>query len=185
MLPFVVPFFHEHDFVLLLLPALYCAIHARGTDARICCVGEHIVRRRLARPGTTAERRAAEHRCSQPRARSDSRLLAHMRRVAFAGLIVPLAVIAVSLIARTHPVPIWPDALPAGWHGPRRCERQRAMGTRTTRRRARTQDPVWAFLRLLSLISDALLGFALYRCLLDVDVHEVVERREGVRVEAG
>ncbi len=183
-LPFVVPFFHEHDFVLLLLPALYCAIHARGRTLAFAAMASTLCGVDWLglgqRPNAEIQSIVLATACAL-----GFGLLARMRSVAFAGLIAPLAVIAVSLIAHTHPVPIWPDALPAGWHGPADASisalwelEQRAAGLET-------QDPVWTFLRLLSLISDALLGFALYRCLLDVDVHEVVERRESVRVEAG
>jgi hypothetical protein len=183
-LPFAVPFFHEHDFVLLLVPALYCALYARNRTlafaalASVLCGVDWLGLGQ--RPSAEIQSVILATACALGFA-----LLARMRREALTGLIVPLVVIAVSLIARTHPVPIWPDALPLGWHGPADASvsalwelEQRAAGLET-------QDPLWAFLRLLSLLSDALLGFALYRCLLDVDVHEIVERREGVRVESG
>jgi len=183
VLPFVVPFFHEHDFVLLLLPALYCAIHARGATLAFSALASTLCGVDWLglgqRPNAEIQSVVLSIACALGFA-----LLARMRSLAFTGLIVPLAVIAVSLVARTHPVPIWPDALPAGWHGPTGVGvsalwelEQRAAGLET-------QDPVWAFLRLISLVSDALLGFAFYRCLLNVDVQEVVERREGVGMEA-
>lgn len=183
-LPFVVPFFHEHDFVLLLVPALYCAIHARGRTLAFAALASTLCGVDWLglgqRPNAELQSVLLATACAL-----GFGLLARMRAVAFAGLVVPLAVIAVSLIARTHPVPIWPDALPAGWHGPPDASVSALWGLEQRAAGLETQDPVWAFLRLLSLISDALLGFALYRCLLDVDVHEVVERREGVRMEAG
>jgi len=182
-LPFFAPFFHEHDFVLLLLPAIYCAIHARGTTLAFSALAGTLCGVDWLglgqRPNAAVQSIVLSVACALGFA-----LLARMRGPAFTGLIVPFAVILVSLIARAHPVPIWPDALPLSWHGPAGASvsalwelEQRAAGLET-------QDPAWAFLRLLSLISDALLGFALYRCLLDVDVHEIVERRESVRVEA-
>jgi hypothetical protein len=184
MLPFVVPFFHEHDFVLLLLPALYCAIHARGTILAFAAVASTLCGIDWLglgqRPNAEVQSVVLSIACALGFA-----LLARMRREALAGLIVPLAVIAVSLVARTHPVPIWPDALPPGWHGPADASISALWELEQRTAGLETQDPVWAFLRLLSLVSDALLGFVLYRCLLDVDVQEVIERREGVGVEAG
>jgi len=106
-----------------------------------------------------------------------------MRRSAFTGLVVPFAVIAVSLVARMHPVPIWPDALPLHWQGPAHASVSALWGLEQRAAGLDTQDPVWAFLRLLSLLADALIGFALYYSLLNVDVNEVIERREGVRME--
>ncbi|HEY1727140.1 MAG TPA: glycosyltransferase family 87 protein [Candidatus Baltobacteraceae bacterium] len=183
VLPFVVPFFHEHDFVLLILPALYCAIHARGSTlafsalaATLCGVDWLGLGQR---PNAEVQSVVLATACALGFA-----LLAQMRRAAFAGLIVPLVVVAVSLFARVHPVPIWPDALPLHWQGPANASVSALWGLEQRAAGLDTQDPVWAFLRLLSLVADALIGFALYRCLLDVDVHEIVERREGIGVKA-
>jgi hypothetical protein len=184
VLPFVVPFFHEHDFILLLLPALYCAIHARGTTLAFAALASTLCGVDWLglgqRPNAEVQSIVLSIACALGFA-----LLAKMRREAFAGLIVPFVVIAISLIAHVHPVPIWPDALPANWHGPTGASVSTLWGLEQRAAGLETQDPVWAFLRLLSLVSDALLGFALYRCLLNVDVYEIVERRESVGVEPG
>lgn len=183
VLPFVVPFFHEHDFILLLLPALYCAIHARGTTLAFSALASTMCGVDWLglgqRPNAEVQSVVLSIACALGFA-----LLAHMRREALAGLVVPLVVIVVSLVARTHPVPIWPDALPPSWHGPVDANVSTLWGLEQRAAGLETQDPVWAFLRLVALVSDALLGFTLYRCLLNVDVHEIVERGQGARVEA-
>ncbi|MBV8356230.1 MAG: hypothetical protein JO101_12970, partial [Candidatus Eremiobacteraeota bacterium] len=96
----------------------------------------------------------------------------------------------VSLLAGTHPVPIWPDNLPAHWTPPPDADVSRVWALSQIASGLTQRVPVWNLLRILSLISTALLGFALYRVAAqpersDVDVHEVVERRLPVGMEAG
>jgi len=182
MLPFVVPFFHEHDFVLLVLPALYCALRARGSTLALAAVASvscsidwlGLAQRVGAQPQSLMLALAATLGIA---------LLARLRRETSLALLVPAALIAVCLLARTHPVPIWPDALPLHWHGPPGASVSALWELEQRTAGLEAQDPVWSFLRLLPLFSDALLGFALYRTLMDVDVHEISERLEQVRVE--
>ena len=183
-LPFIVPFFHEHDFVLLLVPALYCALHARGGTLAFSAVASTLCGVDWLglgqRPYAEIQSVILATACALGFA-----LLAGIRPQAFAGLVVPLAVVAVSFMARMHPVPIWPDALPPHWQGPAGASVSALWGLEQRAAGLDSQDPFWAFLRLLSLFSDVLLGFALYRCSMHVDVHEIVERGQGVRMESG
>jgi hypothetical protein len=184
MLPFVVPFFHEHDFVLLLLPALLCATSARGRALAFAAIGATFSAVDWLglgqRPNAQPQSILLAFACALGFV-----LVAQMRREAFAGMIAPIAVVIASLIARTHPVPIWPDALPLHWEGPLSAGISALWHLEQHAAGLEAQDPVWAFLRLMPLLACAMLGAALYACLLNVDVHEFVEWRKGARVEAG
>jgi hypothetical protein len=184
MLPFVVPFFHEHDFVLILLPALFCAINARARTLAFAAIGATLSAvdwlGLAQRPNAQLQSVLLACACALGFA-----LLAQMRREAFAGMIAPVAVIVASLIARAHPVPIWPDALPLHWQGPPDAGISALWHLEQHVAGLEAQNPIWAFLRLLSLIADAMIGVALYACLLNVDVHEIVERRQSAGVETG
>jgi hypothetical protein len=185
-LPFVVPFFHEHDFVLMLLPAIVCAIRARTGTLALSAI---------AATATGIDWLGlAQRPPSEPQAivlafagALGFMLAAELRRESFAALVVPLAVAAVSLLARAHSVPIWPDALPPHWQPPAGASVSEVWGLEQRAVGLDAANPVWDLLRALSLGSCALLGFATYLTAkqprLDVDVHEVVERREDTRIE--
>jgi hypothetical protein len=184
MLPFVVPFFHEHDFLLILLPALICAINARGRTLAFAAIGATFSAVDWLglgqRPNAQLQSILLACACALGFA-----LLAQMRREAFAGMLAPIAVVIVSLIARAHPVPIWPDALPPHWQGPVDAGISALWHLEQHVAGLEAQDPVWAFLRLMSLLADAMIGAALFACLLNIDVHEIVERRQRAGVKAG
>ena len=116
-LPFVVPFFHEHDFLLALLPATICAVRANGRTLGFaafasCACGVDwlgLGQRPNGEVQSTVLALAAALGFA---------LLSRLRPHAWAGLAVPVAVVAVSMFAHAHAVPIWPDALPPHWHPP-------------------------------------------------------------------
>lgn len=173
-LPFIVAFFHEHDFVLLLLPALLCAVRARGTmlafaalAATACSVDWLGLGQR-----PNAEVQSLVLACASA---LGFLLIAEMRREALWALAVPCAVAGVALIAKLHPVPIWPDALPPHWQPPAAATISQVWALEQRAAGLDAVDPLWALLRAFSLASSALLGFSVYSP-LDVDVHEVVER---------
>ncbi len=139
-LPFVVPFFHEHDFVLLLLPALYCAIHARGRTLAFAALASTLCGVDWLGLG------------QRPNAELQSVLLATACALGF-GL---LARMRARRICRARRPACGHCRLTDCTHASRadlarrtaggmaraaRCERQRPMGTRTTRGRARDAGP--------------------------------------------
>ena len=159
-LPFVLPFFHEHDFLLAILPATICATRARGIAlgvaslAAVACGVDWL---------GLGQRPSGELQTAVLAVATTLgfALVAGLRREAFAGLAIPVAIGALSVFARAHPVPIWPDALPLHWQPPAGSTvsrvwelEQRAAGLTQT-------DPLWAMLRLWSLAGSGLLGVAL------------------------
>ncbi|MGH7328635.1 MAG: glycosyltransferase 87 family protein, partial [Polyangiaceae bacterium] len=161
MLPFVVPFFHEHDFVLAILPAIMCAALARGTALSLAAVG--------ATAAGVDWLGLAQRVPNEPQAIVLSlacalgfALIAQLRREAFAALAVPVFVAAICLLARAHPVPIWPDALPPHWQPPPNVSVSAVWEMEQRVAGLDAPDPVWELLRALSLASCALLGFATY-----------------------
>ncbi|MGH7662184.1 MAG: glycosyltransferase family 87 protein [Vulcanimicrobiaceae bacterium] len=156
---FVIPFVHEHDFVLLVLPALCCAVRARGTTlafASIVATAAGVDWLGLAqRPNGGLQTVVLSVACALGFA-----LVAGLQRESWAGLCVPLAVVMVAIVARTHPAPVWPDSLPLHWQPPLDASvsdvwalEQQAGGLDAT-------DPVWSLLRSLTLFATALLGVA-------------------------
>jgi len=181
-LPFVLPFFHEHDFLLALVPAMLCATQARGATlafAAIAAVASGVDWLGLGqRPDGALQSIVLATTTALGFA-----LVARLQPQSLFGLCVVPAVALTSLVARAHPVPIWPDALPAHWQPPPGLDVTHVWELEQTVAGLTTQEPVWAALRALALLAAGALGVATYR--LDVDVHEVVERRLPVGVEAG
>lgn len=160
-LPFVLPFFHEHDFVLTIVPALLCAVRARGRTLAFAAFATTLCGVDWLGLG------------QRPSGEFQSALLALVTGIAFAlvaglrapalaGLATPLLVGIVSVAAAAHPVPIWPDGLPPHWQATPGApiaavwaDEQRVAGLDAA-------QPVWAMLRLWSLAGSALLGAAVY-----------------------
>jgi len=184
-LPFVVPFFHEHDFVLAVLPAIMCAIRARGRtlafaafSATACGVDWLGLGQRS---NGEAQSLALACACALGFA-----LIAELRREALFALAVPVVVACVAAFARTHPIPVWPDELPPRWHAPAGASVSEIWGLEQRVAGLSAVDPVWSVLRVLALASSAMLGLATFltaRRDSDVDVHEIVERRQRTGLE--
>jgi len=114
LLPLAVPFFHEHDFALLLLPALFAARNAAASGAR-----------GLALAGALLCAIDWLGLAQRPDGALQSLLLAIavVAALAAAGAVRPerativacacvLAVFAAAaIVAQTHPAPVWPDAM--------------------------------------------------------------------------
>ena len=159
-LPFVLPFFHEHDFLLALLPASYCALHARGRAlgfaacAAVACGVDWLGLGQ--RPNAELQSVILASACALGFA-----LTAGLRREAFAGLAIPVAVALCAVVARVHPVPIWPDAMPAHWQAPGGAEIARVWQLEQHEAGLDVANPAWALLRSFSLVSSGLLACAL------------------------
>ncbi len=162
--PFVAGFFHEHDLLVAFAPALWCALRTKGTTRALALAGTLLV-------GVDWLGLA-----QRPSGIVQSALLAAAACLAFDALgenaelrlAVPIAGAAAvlmacaAIVAVRHPVPVWPDALPAirlpatapvaaVWF-----DEQRASGLLAA-------VPAWGLLRCLSLFGSALLAYAIYR----------------------
>ena len=162
--PFVAGFFHEHDLLVAFAPALWCALRTKGTT------------RALALAGTLLAGVDWLGLAQRPSGIVQSALLGAAASLAFIALgedaefriAVPVAGAAAALmgcaalVAVRHPVPVWPDALPAialpatapiaaVWF-----DEQRASGLLAA-------VPAWGLLRSFSLLGSALLAYAIYR----------------------
>jgi hypothetical protein len=163
MAPFVLSFFHEHDFVVAYAAALWCALRTKG---RL---------RAIALAGTLFAGIDWLGLAQRPTGITQSLLLAIAAAAAFLAFegrdvrttSVALAAVALvfagtALLANQHPVPIWPDAL-GSFHAPAGAtaaqvwqQEQRASGLLAA-------VPGWSLLRSLSLLGCAFLAFAICR----------------------
>ncbi|MDQ2865687.1 MAG: glycosyltransferase 87 family protein [Candidatus Eremiobacteraeota bacterium] len=183
-LPLLSGFVHEHNFVLLFIPALWAARRFPARTQAIVVLAF----------GLTAVNWLDF--AQQPRAVAQDAVLAFAALAAivawqsertvfsYGAAVATCGIVAIGAYAGLHhPAPIWPNdmrpfALPPGasaayiWHAEQ-------VGTGLER-----QEPAWALLRSLSLAGSSLLLCVL--CLakpLNIDVHEVVERRDRIGVE--
>jgi hypothetical protein len=157
-LPLALPFAHEHDFAIVVLPALVVLRRARGAAwllAAVATIAVAVDWLGLAqREGSTPEAALFAAAC----ACALYVLAPHRTR---AMLVLPLGaalcVIAIAIPAAQHALPTWPGRLPLGFHVDRLLPapavwqaEQRAAGIAGL-------DPYWAVLRLAPLLGCALL----------------------------
>jgi hypothetical protein len=165
-LPFAVPFFHEHDFVVELLPLTVLAVRGRGTapvltalaTALICVNWLNLAQRPEAAAQTVVLGLAAA--CGYV-------LLGPGRRATRADLVPFAAVIALACVAiplgRAHPAPVWPDGLPPGYRAPANADASAVWADEQRVAGLETPQPVWGALRALPLAGCVLLGIAAVR----------------------
>ena len=158
LLPFAVPFFHEHDFVVLVLPALLCLLCDDHPLWPVAAAGTALV---------AVDWLGAAQR---PEAFAQQLLLAvsmlaalyalpdvPLRRMIPAVLVLPLLLAAHALSVHA-PAPVWPDAM----HGvPALTGRVAAIWHDELQRTGQfAAQPLWAALRSLTLLGCALLAWA-------------------------
>jgi Glycosyltransferase family 87 len=164
-LPFAVPFFHEHDFVVEMLPLCVLAIAARGAPARalagIAAVLIGVDWLGLAqRPPATVQivllgfAVACAFAVVGPGART-----ARTDLVPFAALLA-LACVALPL-ARAHAAPTWPDGLPPGYRAPANADASAVWSDEQRAAGLDARDPAWSALRALPLTGCIVLGAAI------------------------
>ncbi len=183
LLPFVLPFFHEHDLIVEFVPAIVLARRMQGAAcawtlaAAMLCAIDWL---------GLAQRPEALPQALLLAAAFAGALIASRPQLTLKTLIVPAAMLlivaAAGIVAAQHAAPVWPDAMAplspkvasggisAAWHA-------ELAATGLLARNA-----FWAGLRLGSLLGCAGLATAALRA-LDVDVHHVIELRDGVGVE--
>jgi len=162
-LPFAVPFFHEHDFVVLALPLLVLAVSARGAArawagaaAPLAFVDWFgLAQRPLAQPQILVAGLAVAALFVALRARrpgpSDATPFAVL------ALIALLAVPA----ARHAPAPVWPDALPPHYSVPARASASEVWHAEQHAAGLDRRVAEWASLRTLPLLGCGCLFIAI------------------------
>lgn len=163
-LPLALPFAHEHDFTIAFFPALLCAVRCTGRTwvvascATVCIAVDWL---------GLAQR---------PTGLLQSVCLAAVAALALAGLgardlgrrrfwplaVVPLVALA-GLAAATHPLPIWPDALPADFRVERTLGNAAVWRSEQLATGLGKRDAVWAALRACSLAGCLALAVAAAR----------------------
>jgi hypothetical protein len=163
-LPLVVPFFHEHDFAIELIPLLVLALRARGA-AR-------------AWAGAAAVLLLVDWLGFAQRPAGGAQLVA--LGVAVAGAFVALgpggrlrradlapglALAALALVAlplaRAYPAPTWPDALPPGYRAPARADASAVWADEQRAAGLDARSPAWALLRAFPLAGCVALGISI------------------------
>jgi hypothetical protein len=163
-LPFAIPFFHEHDFVVELMPLIVLAATARGPARALAGIAAVAI-------GTdwldTAQRTPADAQITllALAVACGFVLLGRGARATRADLapfaaVVVLACAAIPL-ARAHPAPTWPDMLPAGYHAPASADASAVWAGEQRAAGLDARNPVWSALRTIPLTGCIVLGFAI------------------------
>lgn len=160
-LPFIVPFFHEHDFIVALFPIVLLAVRARGAALGLAALGTVLLAIDWLgfgqRPTGVAQSLAMSGAAALGFA-----WLAHARHPArFAGFAVCALAIPIALFAWVQPVPIWPDMLPAHFNPPPSVDASTVWHEEQAASGLEQQAPYWALLKSCTLGGCALLWLAL------------------------
>jgi hypothetical protein len=165
-LPFAVPFFHEHDFVVELIPLTILALVARaggrawvGVAAGLILVDWLMLAQRVpAQPEVVLAGLAAA--CAFVALGAGPRL----RRSDLAAPLSVLLVAACALpLAHLHPAPVWPDTLPPSFHAPVAADAPAVWAAEQRAAGLLAQVPAWGALRAIPLAGCIVLGVALVR----------------------
>lgn len=160
-LPLALPFAHEHDLTIALLPALLCVRRLYGVVWLSAALGTVLVATNwllLAQVrGSTASAVALALCIAFALAALAPGRLAPLHFVPFAlvALILPIGALAAH-----HPLGVWPEQLPAGFRAAASLSSAEVWRLEQVRSGIATLDPVWGVLRLLSLAGCALLWIA-------------------------
>jgi hypothetical protein len=163
-LPLAVPFFHEHDFVCELIPLFVLAVRATGTVRVLAGIATALI--------------GVDWLGLAQRPAADAQIVVLALAVACAFVVLgrgaratradlapfaaalALACVAVPL-ARAHPAPTWPDALPAGYRAPAHADASAVWADEQRAAGLDVRDPVWGLLRALPLGGCLVLGAAI------------------------
>jgi hypothetical protein len=164
LVPLVAGFFHEHDFTLALVGALWCALRIRGRSRAIALAATLLVAvdwlGLAQRPAGIAQSafQAAAALCAftalGPRI--------DWRASLAAGLPTATLFAAAAWLAVHHPAPVWPDSLGA-FHAPPSLPVARVWYEEQRRSGLLAAVPAWSLLRCLPLLGCAILALSVYR----------------------
>lgn len=165
-LPLVLPFFHEHDFVLEVLPIVILALRAQGRARAVASVAAVLV---LVDWFGFAQRHAAGWQIAclgcavalsfaglNPGNTAGDRRPDRWGLAAFAAL----AAIALPL-GLAKPAPTWPDTLPANFRADPAADASAVWAAEQRAAGLTAREPAWGFLRSLPLAGCVVLGAAL------------------------
>jgi hypothetical protein len=161
LLPWIVPFFHEHDFTLELIPAIVLAaspvarVRALAAVAAACTLVDWFGIAQ--RPAGAAQSVCLALALALAFAALPRREAAPALPAALATCAL-LALIAVP-VARAFPAPVWPDAL-GPYHAAATLDASAVWAAEQARSGLDARVPAWALLRAIPLAGCALLAFA-------------------------
>jgi hypothetical protein len=185
LVPFVAGFVHEHDLIVAFPAAMFAAARSRGSLRAVMAIGTLLV--------------AIDWlgMAQRPSGIVQSALLAVAVGCMFAAFgpgeagdivavpVVSLIFVVSAWIAIKHPLAVWPDTLGA-FRATYDASPAAVWRAELVRNALFAVAPATAWLRSLSLAGCALLAAGLWwQARLNVDVHEVVERRPCVGLEPG
>ena len=164
--PLAVPFFHEHDFVVELVPLIVLAVRAQGTArvwagvaAALICVDWFGMAQRPAGAAQIVALGIA-FACAFVTLGKGAR--ATRADLAPFVAIVVLAC-ATAPLGRAFPAPVWPDALPAHYRAPAAADASAVWAGEQRAAGLAVRQPAWGALRALPLAGCVILGFAIVR----------------------
>jgi hypothetical protein len=165
LLPLSVPFFHEQDFALDVLPIMILALRARGIARSLGAIAALCV---LVDWFGLAQRHGAAGQilclgCAVTFAFTGLADTARdARRSSFTGLaaLALLAAVAAPLALR-HPAPTWPDMLPPHFHAAPALDASAVWGAEQRAAGLADHDTVWGLLRAIPLAGCVVLAAAL------------------------
>lgn len=167
MLPFALPFFHEHDFVIVLIAALVCARRVPSRLWPAALIGALLVSidwlglaqrpDGVLQSALLASAAAIGYTCFARRS---------LATLAWAATPL-LLVVACGIAAQNQPAPVWPDAMrPLPPFAPG-ATAAHVWGTELLYSGLLLPNPFWAALRSLSLLGCAVLAYLSWKSLAD------------------
>ncbi len=165
LVPFVATFFHEHDFVVAYVPAIWCALRSRGAIRAVALTGTLFAAidwfGLAQRPDGLAQSAALAWAAALAflSMRADVELDA---KISIALAVVAIAFGAGAVLALSHPAPVWPDTL-TSFHAPPALSVAQVWALEQRRAGLAAPSWAWSLLRLMPLAGCALLAFATVR----------------------
>lgn len=163
LLPLALPFFHEHDLLIVFAPAILYTMRTRGALWFIAAFGACFAATDwlglAQRPDGTVQTLLLVGAFG-------SALVAMHERPRASMLLVPasmlLFIACASIFAHAHPAPVWPDAMRALPANIQSLDVSSAWAVQQRATGLLDQQAVWAALRALSLVGCALTAVAVY-----------------------
>jgi Glycosyltransferase family 87 len=163
-LPFAVPFFHEHDFLIEVIPLLVLGARTGGAVRACAGIAAALV---LVDWFGVAQRGPGQAQiltlgfavaCAFAAVGPGAR----MRRSDFAAFATLALAACVALpLAHAAPAPTWPDGLPAGYHAPAAADASAVWADEQRAAGLDARVPAWGALRALPLAGCIVLGVAI------------------------
>lgn len=161
LLPLVMPFFHEHDLIVLFVPAIIASVRASARFFPLAALGSLFAATDwlglAQRPGGTLQTLLLAGAFGLA-------LVALQDRIRIRKLLVPGVALAciggAAWLAHTHPAPVWPDAMHALPPHVARMDVSSAWHAEQLASGLLARDPVWALLRCLSLLGGLMIALA-------------------------